>query len=178
VHATHLTDDDITTLGAARVGACFCPTTERDLADGIGPAHRLQAGGARLVLGSDQHAVIDLLEEARALEMHERLSSGRRGRFTAEHLMAALSTDGHRSLGRPGAGRLTTGAPADLVAVRLDSVRTAGGLPGQILMSATAADVDTVLAGGREIVRDGLHVLGDVAALLSAAIAPLWEEQP
>jgi hypothetical protein len=45
-------------------------------------------------------------------------------------------------------------------------------------MSATAADVDTVLAGGREIVRDGLHVLGDVSALLSAAIAPLWEEQP
>ena len=52
-------------LGSAGTTVCFCPTTERDLADGIGPAGRLSAAGAPLSLGSDQHAVIDLLEEAR-----------------------------------------------------------------------------------------------------------------
>ena len=38
-----------------------------------------------LTLGSDQHAVIDLFEEARGLELNERLRSGERGRFTGRN---------------------------------------------------------------------------------------------
>ena len=38
VHATHVTADDISILGGARATCCLCPTTERDLADGVGPA--------------------------------------------------------------------------------------------------------------------------------------------
>ncbi len=58
VHATHLTSHDINSLGSAVVPACFSPTTERDLADGIAPARKLLDAGAALSLGSDQHAVI------------------------------------------------------------------------------------------------------------------------
>ena len=65
VHATHLTDADRTALGDTGTGVCFCPTTERDLADGIGPARALADAGSPLSLGSDSHAVIDLFEEAR-----------------------------------------------------------------------------------------------------------------
>jgi len=72
VHATHLSTKDIQLLGGARTGACFCPTTEADLADGIGPSTALHKAGARLTLGSDGHTVIDMFAEARALEMHER----------------------------------------------------------------------------------------------------------
>ena len=174
VHATHLTDGDIAALGRSRTTACFCPTTERDLADGIGPARALRDAGAPLSLGSDQHAVIDLLEEARALEMHERLDSLQRGRFRPEELLAAATA--HGSLGWEEAGRLEAGARADLVAVRLDSPRTAGSAPAQVLLAATAADVDTVLVDGRVVVEAGLHRLGDVGALLRAAIEPLWED--
>ena len=172
VHATHLTADDITTLGSTGTTACLCPTTERDLADGIGPARALRDAGCRLSLGSDQHAVIDLLEEARALEMHERLHSLQRGRFRPDELLAAL-TD-HDSLGWPDAGRLEAGARADLVAVRPDSVRTAGSAPEQVLLSATAADVDTVLVDGEPVVTNGTHRLGDVGRMLADAIDPLW----
>jgi formiminoglutamate deiminase len=171
VHATHLTDADIAQLGGTGTGACFCPTTERDLADGIGPARALQDAGAPLSLGSDQHAVIDLLEEARALEMHERLATGERGRFRPAELFAALGN--HVPLGRPDAGRLAAGAPADLVAVRLDTARTAGVDPAQVLYAATAADVDTVLVDGRPAVEGGAHRLGDVGALLASAIGAL-----
>jgi formiminoglutamate deiminase len=171
VHATHLTDADVALLGGTGTGACFCPTTERDLADGIGPARALQDAGAPLSLGSDQHAVIDLLEEARALEMHERLATGERGRFRPAELLAALGN--HTPLGRPDAGRLAAGAPADLVAVRLDTPRTAGVDPAQVLYAATAADVDTVLVDGRTVVEDGAHRLGDVGALLASAIGAL-----
>jgi cytosine/adenosine deaminase-related metal-dependent hydrolase len=62
------------------------------------------------------------------------------------------------------------------VAVRLDSPRTAGSAPAQVLLAATAADVDTVLVDGRVVVEAGLHRLGDVGALLRAAIEPLWED--
>jgi formiminoglutamate deiminase len=178
VHATHLSVDDVHLLGGSGTTACFCPTTERDLADGIGPARALLDAGSGLALGSDQHAVIDLLEEARALELHERLRSQHRGRFDQATLIEALTWRGQAAIGRPDVGRLTIGSPADLVAVRLDSVRTSGSRPDQVVMSAAAADVDTVLVGGREIVSGGVHVLGDVAALLSAAIEPLWKDAP
>jgi len=173
IHATHLTDEDIETLGRTRTTACFCPTTERDLADGFGPARRLRDAGSPLSLGSDQHAVIDLLEEARALEMHERLDSLQRGRFRPDELLSAATR--HESLGWDDAGRLAVGARADLVAVRLDSPRTAGSAPQQILLSATAADVDTVIVDGRTMVAGGQHQLGDVGTLLQKAIEPLWE---
>jgi formiminoglutamate deiminase len=174
VHATHLTPGDVTALGRTRTTACFCPTTERDLADGIGSARALRDAGCRLSLGSDQHAVIDMLEEARALEMHERLTAGHRGRFTPDELLAALTE--HASLGWPDAGRLAAGARADLVAVRLDSVRTAGSAPAQVLLSASAADVDTVIVDGDVIVADGQHRLGDVGRLLAGAIDPLSKD--
>lgn len=161
-------------LGDAGASACFCPTTERDLADGIGPARALADAGARLALGSDQHAVVDLLEEARALEMHERLVTGARGRFAPAALVAALTEDGHASLGWPEAGRIEVGGIADLVAVRLDSVRTAGVDPAQVVLAATAADVDTVVVGGEVVVHGGRHTLGDVGQLLDRAITNVW----
>jgi formiminoglutamate deiminase len=170
VHATHLTDDDIRTLGVAGVTAAFCPTTERDLADGIGPARALADAGARLAIGSDQHAVIDPFEEVRGLEMNERLAHLERGRFTASELVAAATVNGYRSLGWPDGGRLAPGHVADLVSVRLDSPRTAGTAPDRMVYSATAADVTDVVVAGERVVEGGRHRLGDVGDLLARAI--------
>jgi formiminoglutamate deiminase len=173
VHATHLTDSDIKTLGANQTSACFCPTTERDLADGIGPARRLADAGSALTLGSDQHAVIDPFEELRGLEMHERLATGERGRFTPGDLMMIASAAGYRSLGWPGGGRIANGAVADFVVVRSDSVRTTGARPDQIGYAATAADIDHVVVAGQVIVREGQHRLGSPARLLADALDQL-----
>ncbi|MET1075140.1 MAG: formimidoylglutamate deiminase [Umezawaea sp.] len=155
VHATHLSTKDVKLLGAARTGACFCPTTEADLADGIGPARELADAGSPLSLGSDQHAVIDPLLESRALEHGERLRTGKRGRFSPREWLAALTN--HTSIGWPEAGRIGVGAPADFVAIRLDSVRTAGSLPEQVVLTATASDVATVVVAGKIIAQDGIH---------------------
>jgi cytosine/adenosine deaminase-related metal-dependent hydrolase len=174
VHATHLTGSDVATLGSTRTTACVCPTTERDLADGIGPVRALADAGSPLSLGSDQHAVVDLFEEARGLEMHERLSSLERGRFRPADLVASMTA--HRAIGWADAGRLAEGFRADLVAVRMDTVRTAGARADQMVLAATAADVDTVVVDGRLVVDSGGHVLGDVGHLLRTAIEPLWEQ--
>jgi formiminoglutamate deiminase len=171
VHATHLTGDDITALGGSRTGVCLCPTTERDLADGLGPGRALADAGSPLSLGSDSHAVIDLFEEARGIELHERLSTQRRGHFGADELLRAATVAGHAALGWDDAGTIAVGARADLVAVRLDSARTAGVDPAGAVFAATAADVTHVVADGRLIVADGRHTGFDVPRALHAAIA-------
>jgi len=180
VHATHLTKEDIGLLGATMSGVCMCPTTERDLADGIGPARDLANAGSPICLGSDQHAVLDLLEETRALELNERLRTRVRGHWTAGELLAAATSAGHYSLGWPEAGRLEPGAYADLVTVDLDSVRTAGAGPAHaaeaVVFAATAADVRHVVISGRPVVRDGHHLLlDDVPAALTRAIAAVTD---
>ena len=174
VHATHLNADDIAILASSGSTACFCPTTERDLADGIGPARALLDAGSPLAIGTDQHAVIDPLEEIRALEMHERLISGERGRFTIAELITAGTAAGHRSLGWFDAGSIAVQARADLVCLDLASVRTAGCTPEQAVLAATSADVTTVISGGRLIVEDGRHRTIDVARELTEAIDEAW----
>jgi formiminoglutamate deiminase len=174
VHATHVDADDVGLLGGTGTAVCACPSTEADLADGVGPFHRLRDAGSPLCLGSDQHALTDLLGEAQRLELHDRLSTGERGRFRPAELVEALTC--HRALGWPDAGRIALGQRADLVAVRTDSPRTAGSAPDQLVMTASAGDVHTVVVDGRVIVDAGRHVLGDVGRLLTDAIAPLWED--
>jgi formiminoglutamate deiminase len=171
VHATHLTDTDRSELGDAATAVCCCPTTERDLADGLGPARDLADAGSPLCLGSDSHAVIDMFEEARGIELHERLRTERRGHFTATELLAAATANGHAALGWRDAGRIAPGMRADLVSVALDSPRTAGCDPAEAIYAATAADVRHVMADGRLIVRDGVHSrLSNASGDLAAAI--------
>ncbi|MER5207862.1 formimidoylglutamate deiminase [Streptomyces sp. NPDC002825] len=178
VHNTHMTDEDIALIGGSSTGTCMCPTTERDLADGIGPAVALQRAGSPLSLGSDSHAVIDLLEEARAMELNERLRTRTRGHWTAAALLRAATADGHAALGWTDAGVLEAGALADFTTITLDSVRTAGPVPRlaaeTAVFAATAADVHHVVVGGRTIVEDGVHVaVPNVGEALATAIAAL-----
>ncbi len=117
VHATHLTEDDVAHLADTSTYAAFCPTTERDLGDGIGPGTRLRDAGVRLTLGSDSHAVVDPFEEMRALELDERLATQQRGHWTAADLLDVGTRHGHASLGWDDAGEIAVGRRADLVTI-------------------------------------------------------------
>lgn len=180
VHATHLTDDDVATVRAHGSAVCLCPTTERDLADGLPRTGDLVAGPrpVPLSLGSDQHARTDLFEEARSVELHERLRTHRRGTLEAGALLRAATVHGHTGLGWDDAGTLTPGARADLVNVPLDGVRLAGTDPARaadaVVFAATAADVRHVMVDGVWTVRDGVHTrLPDTARELDSAIKEL-----
>ncbi|WKN48234.1 formimidoylglutamate deiminase [Nocardioides sp. Arc9.136] len=153
VHATHLTDEDVALLGDTGTTACFCPTTERDLGDGIGPGRRLHEAGARLSLGSDSHAVVDLFEEMRALELDERLASRTRGHWPAADLLAAATR--HDSLGVDDAGALSVGHRADLVVLDTGTVRTAGTGADEhtAVFAAGAEDVVATMVDGRWVAR-------------------------
>jgi formiminoglutamate deiminase len=178
VHATHLTDGDVTLLGGSGTSACFCPTTERDLGDGIGPSRRLRDAGAPLTLGSDSHAVIDLFEEMRAVELDERLATRERGHWSAAELLGA-GTGGHAGLGLDDAGTIEVGARADLVTLDTRTPRTAGTGADEhtAVFAATAADVTQVVVDGRVVVRQGEQAAaaGEIGRELDAAIAAIWK---
>jgi formiminoglutamate deiminase len=177
VHATHPADDDFGLLGSNRCRVCLCPTTERDLADGVGPARRLADAKVGLSLGTDSHAAIDMFEEARAVELDERLESGLRGGHTAAELLRAATAGGNESIGWPEGGRIEPGALGDLVTVGLDGVRLAGTSADHavesVVFAGTASDVRDVMVGGEFVVREGRHVRLDVATELETAIAML-----
>jgi formiminoglutamate deiminase len=173
VHATHLTDEDVRLLGLSLTRACFCPTTERDLGDGIGPSRRLRDAGSPLTLGSDSHAVVDLFEEMRAVELDERLATQRRGHWSAEELLVAATGDGHASLGFEGAGRIEVGAPADLVTLDTTSMRTAGtgADTGTAVFAATAADVVRVVRDGVDVTVDPREVGAELDAVVGRILS-------
>jgi formiminoglutamate deiminase len=175
VHATHVEPADITTLASSSAGVCLCPTTERDLGDGIDSGFALAQAGVPISLGTDQHVAIDAFEEMRGIEMNQRLNEQARGLFPPDQLIRISSEQGHRALGWHNAGRIAVGAPCDLVAVNLDSVRTSGSEPEQVVMAATSADVTTVVVGGRVMVSEGKHQVTNVPRILREAITPLWE---
>ena len=184
VHGTHLSPADVKAYGSTRTNVCFCPTTERDLGDGIGPSTALVEAGASLCLGSDSHAVIDVLEEARLVELHERLRSLTRGSHRSGDLLAMATTVGHRSLAWFDAGTIAVGQRADLVTVDVDSIRTAGTVDRSgpdtlagLLFAASAADVTDVVIDGRRVVADRRHMTVDVVTELVAALQELTDDR-
>jgi len=158
VHAVHVTAEDRSTLADQHVAAC--PTTEADLGDGIVGAAELLAGGTTLALGSDSNAVIDLIQEARLLEMHERLSTQSRLRLVDAQgrlwptLLDAATRGGASALGKSQTlGTLAPGRPFDACTIALDHPSTEGIVPHCVLdavfASGTAAPVRHVFVGGR-----------------------------
>ena len=178
VHATHLAGWDIDVLQSSNSTCCICPTTERDLADGIGPTAAFRQAGIAMCVGTDSHAVIDPFEEIRGIELDERLASLRRGTHRPGELLTAATEAGYRSLGWHDGGRISVGALADLTTIALTSPRLAGIDPGHagaaVVFAATASDVDHVVVGGRVVVADGRHRTIDVADRLGEAIAAVW----
>jgi formiminoglutamate deiminase len=178
VHATHLTANDHALYAQTASTACICPTTERDLADGIGPTTQLRSDGVPITIGTDSHAAIDPFEELRAIELNQRLKTLTRGTHQPGELLAVATSNGADSLGWPDAGRLAPGALADFTTVSLDSVRLAGADPAlltaALVFAASASDVHHVVVGGKAIVADGIHQTIDVPRSLSKSIGALW----
>ncbi|MDX1468255.1 MAG: formimidoylglutamate deiminase [Acidimicrobiia bacterium] len=152
VHGTHVSDEDIALVASAGAAVCFCPTTEADLGDGIGPAEEYSRAGVPISLGSDSNAVIDILAEAGRLESHDRLRLLRRGVHSPRSLMIAATEGGAANLGWE-TGRIASGFLADFVVLDSSShelVGTPADL-ASIALHATRASVNKVIVGGQEL---------------------------
>jgi formiminoglutamate deiminase len=152
VHAIHVDEHDISLLGARHVNVCACATSERDLGDRVGPLRELVDAGCLLSVGSDSNAVIDILEEARALELDQRRTRGRRVLHQPEELLNAATQSGMRALGWE-AGELKAGMLADFITLDEPRHTTRRELdPAYLMYGLSACDVSNVVVGGRTVV--------------------------
>ncbi len=152
VHSIHVDDRDIALLGANQVTVCACPTTERDLGDRVGPLRELADAGCRLAVGSDSNAVIDILEEARALELDQRRATGRRVLHQPGELLQAATRNGMQALGWD-AGELKAGRLADFITLDQSRHTRSRQLdPAYIVYGHSACDVINVVVGGKTVV--------------------------
>ena len=186
VHAIHVTPKAIPSFAKSGAMVCACPTTERNLGDGVVPADEYLKHGVSICLGTDSHAQIDLLEDARELEYHLRLQkleravldrnpTVREGASTTDHqggtlpngrvsafLFDCATVNGARSIGAPG-GSFEIGKPADFFTVDLNDPTIAGASPDDLLasivFSSSRAVVREVVVGGKPIVSEGQHLV-------------------
>jgi formimidoylglutamate deiminase len=174
VHAIHVTPKAIAAFAKTGAMVCACPTTERNLGDGVVPADEYQRNGTAICLGTDSHAQIDLLEDARELEYHVRLQKLERAVLNpgapsdnpaseaARYLFDCATINGARSIDAPG-GMLAAGKPADFFTVDLDDPSIAGAsqndlLPG-IVFTLSRAAVREVVIAGKPVVSEGRHLI-------------------
>jgi formimidoylglutamate deiminase len=170
VHAIHVTPKAIGAIARAGALVCACPTTERNLGDGVVPVDAYLDAGVRVALGTDSQIQIDLLEDARELEYHLRLQQTARNVLApqddtgsaalARRLFDCVTVNGAKSIGFVG-GRLEPGAPVDFFTVDLDDPSIAGSsaddLVANIVFSLSRTAVRDVVVAGKQIVENGRH---------------------
>jgi formimidoylglutamate deiminase len=162
VHAIHVSAEEIDMLAAADTTVCSCPTTERNLGDGVLAADQLMRKRIRIALGSDSQAQIDPLEDARELEYHLRLERQQRaildqidGQPLAARLFDCATANGARALGVP--------ANDDCFTVDWDDVSIAGHAQDDLLpmavFSLNRSAIRDVRVNGQWVIRDQRHPL-------------------
>jgi formimidoylglutamate deiminase len=185
VHSIHIEHDEIEQLAHARATICSCPTTERNLGDGILAADRVMAAGIRVALGSDSQAQIDPLEDARELDYHLRLRDQQRAILDlieevpiAERLFACATRNGAHALAVP-SGEFVAGALADGFTVDLDDLSIAGHSAEDLLpilvFSLPRSAIRDVLVGGCRVVSEQQHPLREeIVARYREVYARVW----
>lgn len=183
VHAIHVSQKAIGGFAKTRAGVCACPTTERNLGDGVVPVDGYFQHGVPVSLGTDSQVQIDLFEDARELEYHLRLQRTERNVLAptdsnetsalARRLFDCATVNGAKNLGLNG-GNLAAGAPADFFTVDLDDPSIAGSsssdLLSCVLFSASRSAIKDVVVAGKIVIEDGRHndqnhVISEFAAL-------------
>lgn len=188
VHAVHVTDKAAKALASSRAMVCACPTTERNLGDGVVPADLYLREGVSICLGSDSQIQIDLLEDARELEYHLRLQKMQRAVLgePSEESRSALATrlfdsatiNGARSLGGQ-SGKLSLAKHCDFFTVDLNDPSIAGAPPDDLLsviiFSLGRSAIRDVVVNGNQIVTEGQHADQDeIVARFAKLQKKLW----
>jgi formimidoylglutamate deiminase len=187
VHAIHITDEEMDALAAANAAICSCPTTERNLGDGIIDAAKAAQRGIRFAFGSDSQTFIDPLEDARELEYHSRLQIQKRvvlddiqGVNLAQRLFGYATAGGAQALGFD-SGVIAAGRPADFFTIDLNDPSITGNSPGdllaQIVFGLSRTAIQDVFVGGTPILINGRHKLQqEIVNLYQSVYQKVWRQ--
>lgn len=154
-HAVHLTSEDVKRLAGMRGGVSHNPVSNLKLACGIAPVREMLAHGITVGLGTDgpgSATTLDMFAEIKAATWLQKLASTDPTVLPAEQVLRMATIESAKLLGIDGeVGTLEVGKQADLILIDLDKphLQPVHDLHSLIAYSATGADVDTTIVGGR-----------------------------
>lgn len=175
-HCVHLKDDEFEILKSTQTNVVHCPSSNLKLGSGIAPVKRMLDEGISVSLGADGAACnnrLDMFTEMRTAALLQKALHGPEV-LPAIRALRMSTIDGARAMGLDAEiGSIEIGKKADLALVRLDGLHStpAADIVSALVYSAEAGDVDTVLVGGRTVMRDRRLLTIDEAATRASASA-------
>jgi cytosine/adenosine deaminase-related metal-dependent hydrolase len=172
-HTIWVEDDDIALLAARGAIPVHNPESNLKLGTGIAPIAKMLHAGVTVALGTDGASTndnLDMHEAMRLATMLPRLSEPDRSRWPrAVDALVMATVAGGKAMRRPALGTLVPGAPADFVLYDLNApLWTPLNDPlTQLVFGAAGGAVDTVIIGGKIIVRSGKIVAFDMQPILA-----------
>ena len=168
VHATHMDEKETRRVADSGCVAVLCPTTEANLGDGFFNMRQYLQQKGKWAIGSDSHISINPVEELRWLEYGTRLLSHQRNVLlnageihTGRSLLDGCWLGGELACGRM-TGRIEVDCRADFIVLDTEHPRLYGRKEDSMLdswiFSGNQNLVQHVYVGGRQVIRDGIHI--------------------
>ena len=160
-HCIYVDEKDFQMLSEKQVGCVHNPSSNMMLASGVSPVAKLRAAGVRVGLGTDGPAGsnndLDLMEEIDLAAKLAKITQMDPRALNAQTVVEMGTIDGARALHmEKEIGSLENGKKADLILISLDEPNAVPmyNIYAQLAYALKASDVETVVIGGRLVMRD------------------------
>jgi 5-methylthioadenosine/S-adenosylhomocysteine deaminase len=172
-HGIWLSEGEIEYLGAVHAGVSHNPISNQYLSMGVVPLRRLREAGAVVGLGTDGPACNnrqDIFECMKQSILLQRVGTLDPTASNAEEALELATREGARYVGLD-AGVLAQGKLADVAIVNLERphLKPLHRLVSTLAYSASAADIDVTIVGGRIIYENKQCTLVDEKEMLEEA---------
>lgn len=159
-HGIGLTPEDIAMLKDYDVAVAQCPKTYLKLAMGTAPVKALRDAGIAVGIGTDgavSSNTLDVLEQMRLLALDHKQAAKDSTVMPLQDVMDIAFFGGARGMRLPDIGELGVGKLADIALLRQDGAHLFPRYDAiaNLVYSARAGDVDTVICDGKLLMRYG-----------------------
>lgn len=175
-HCIFVDEADRKLLAERGTGCVHNPSSNMMIASGVSPVPEMRAAGVAVGLGTDGPAGsnndLDLMEEIDLAAKLAKISKMNPLALGAKDVVAMATIDGARALHmEKEIGSLEAGKKADLVLISLNEPNAVPmyDIYAQIAYSLKGSDVDTVVIGGRVVMRDRKLLTVDESSVLEKA---------
>jgi 5-methylthioadenosine/S-adenosylhomocysteine deaminase len=175
-HCIFVDEADRRILVQHNVGCVHNPSSNMMIASGVSPVPEMRAAGIAVGLGTDGPAGsnndLDLMEEIDLAAKLAKITKMNPLALNAQAVVEMATIDGARALHmEKEIGSIEAGKKADLILISLDAPNAVPmyDVYAQIAYSLKANDVETVMIGGRLVMRDHKLLTVDESAAIAKA---------
>ena len=160
-HCVHVTAEDIATIAARGMTVSHNPQSNMKISSGVAPVREMLRAGIRVTVATDgccSNNDLDLWEELRTAALLQKSATGDPTALPAREALRMATANGARAMGYADGelGVLRPGALADVIVIDLEKphLQPMNDLVSNLVYCSKAADVETVMVGGRIVVEN------------------------